>query len=69
LQRDNWWPTYIDHVGFTLISLFEGFTIVSGINVDAPGWLIAMVAVWGVIVGGRVLHGLQSPSGHLPARS
>ena len=30
MQHDGWWPIYVDHIGFTLISLFEGFIIVSG---------------------------------------
>jgi len=61
-QHDDWWTIYVDHIGFTLISLFEGFIIVSGIDLGAPGWLTAVVAVLGVVVGNRVLHGLQTPS-------
>jgi hypothetical protein len=68
-QRDGWWTIYVDHIGFTLISLFEGFIIVSGIDLGAPGWLTAIVAVLGVIVGNRVLHGLQTPSGRSHATS
>ena len=30
VQHDDWWTIYVDHIGFTLISLFEGFIIVSG---------------------------------------
>ncbi len=62
VQPGDWWATYVDHIGFTLISLFEGFIIVSGIDLGAPGWLTAAVAVLGVVVGNRVLHGLQTPS-------
>jgi hypothetical protein len=62
VQHDGWWPIFVDHIGFTLISLFEGFIIVSGIDLGAPGWLTAVVAVLGVVVGNRVLHGLQAPS-------
>ncbi len=36
----------MDDIGFTLISLFEGFIIiVSGIDLGAPGWPTAVVAV------------------------
>ena len=41
----------VDHVGFVLISLFDGFVIVSSLDLQAPGWLIAVVAVGGVVVG------------------
>jgi uncharacterized membrane protein len=61
-QPDDWWTLYVDHIGFTLISLFEGFIIVSGIDLGAPGWLTAVVAVLGVVVGSRVLHSLQTPA-------
>ncbi|SRR6266487_1351159 len=41
----------IDHVGFVLISLFDGFAIVSALDLQAPGWLVAVVAVGAVGVG------------------
>jgi hypothetical protein len=41
----------IDHVGFVLISLFDGLVIVSALDLQAPGWLIAVVAVGGVALG------------------
>src|SRR5712692_3306811 len=69
MQHDGWWPIYVDHIGFTLISLFEGFIIVSGIDLGAPGWLTAIVAVLGEVVGSRVLHGLQTPARQLHAKS
>lgn len=42
---------YIEHIGFTLISLFEGFVIVSGINAGFAWWLVALLAVLGVLLG------------------
>jgi len=41
----------IDHVGFVLISLFDGFVIVSALDLQAPGWLVAVIAVRAVGVG------------------
>ncbi len=41
----------VDHVGFVLISLFDGFAIVSAIDLHAPGWLIAIIAVGAVAIG------------------
>jgi hypothetical protein len=69
MQHDGWWTIYVDHIGFTLISLFEGFIIVSGIDLGAPGWLTTVVAVLGVVVGNRILHSLQTPSRQSHAKS
>jgi hypothetical protein len=41
----------IDHIGFNLISLFDGFVIVSALDVHAPGWLVAVMAVGAVALG------------------
>jgi hypothetical protein len=41
----------VDHVGFVLISLFDGFAIVSALDLGAPGWLVAIIAVGAVGVG------------------
>ncbi len=41
----------IGHVGFVLISLFDGFAIVSALDLHAPGWLVAVIAVGAVGVG------------------
>jgi hypothetical protein len=41
----------IDHVGFNLIALFDGFAIISAIDLQAPGWLVAVIAVAAVAVG------------------
>lgn len=60
-------PRYVDHIGFTLIALFEGFIIVSGIDVGAPPWLTAAAAVLGVLVGNRTLHRIQA-QGNRPAQ-
>ena len=59
-QGDRWFPRYADGIGFTLISLFEGFIIVSGIDLRAPAWLIAAAAVLGVVAGRTVVRGIQT---------
>jgi len=41
----------IDHIGFNLISLFDGFSIVSSLDLQAPGWLVAVIAVGAVALG------------------
>jgi hypothetical protein len=50
-HQNNWTQGYIEHIGFTLISLFEGFIIVSGLNSGFPGWLVALLAILGVLAG------------------
>jgi uncharacterized membrane protein YfcA len=50
-QQNNWKQEYIKHIGFTLISLFEGFIIVGGLDIGVPGWLIALLAIFGVFTG------------------
>lgn len=39
------------HIGFVLISLFDGFAIVSSLDLHAPGWLVAVIAVGAVAIG------------------
>lgn len=41
----------IDHIGFNLIALFDGFAIISSIDLQAPGWLVAVIAVAAVAIG------------------
>ncbi len=47
----DWRNDYISHVGFTLISLFDGFVIVGALDMNAPGWTVGLVGVLGVVVG------------------
>lgn len=55
-QQKQWKLGYVEHIGFTLISLFEGFIIVSGLDAGLPGWLVGLAAVVGLF-GGRWLIG------------
>src|SRR6266496_2666448 len=50
-KQKGWQPDAIKDIGFTLISLFEGFIIVGGIDVGFPGWLIAVAAILGFLLG------------------
>src|SRR6266498_2908369 len=56
-QQNHWKLGYVEHIGFTLISLFEGFIIVGGIDLGLPVWLVAAVATAGLLAG-RWLIGL-----------
>jgi hypothetical protein len=55
----GWRPRYLDDVGFTLISLFDGFVIVLAIDLKAPGWLVAVIAVAGVAAGVLAMNRLK----------
>jgi hypothetical protein len=47
----GWRPRYLDDVGFTLISLFEGLVIVAAIDLGLSAWLVALIALGGVAGG------------------
>lgn len=44
-------PAYVDHLGFTLVALADGFAVVAVIRAGVPGWLVAAVAVGVVVIG------------------
>lgn len=54
----NWRKALIGHLGFVMISLFDGFCIVSAIDLRLPPWLIVTVAVLGVVIGVVVIRAL-----------
>lgn len=47
----GWRSRYVDHVGFTVISLFDGFAIVAAIDLGAPLPVVIGVGVGGVVAG------------------
>ncbi|MGH3976244.1 MAG: hypothetical protein ACRDS9_23405 [Pseudonocardiaceae bacterium] len=42
---------YLNHVGFTLIALFDGFAVVAVLRAGAPAWLVAVTAVGIPVIG------------------
>jgi hypothetical protein len=46
----------LNHVGFTLISLFDGFVIVAVLTRGGPVWLAVVAGVLGVVVGRALMH-------------
>jgi hypothetical protein len=44
-------PGFIDHVGFTLVALADGFAVVTAIRSGLPGWAVGAVAVGIVGIG------------------
>ena len=57
-QSDGWRKRFIGHVGFVMISLFDGFCIVSAIDLGMPVAVVVTVAVLGVVVGVVVIRHL-----------
>jgi hypothetical protein len=47
---------YLEHLGFTLIALADGFAVVAAIRGGAPGWTVAVLAVGVVVVGHLTLQ-------------
>jgi hypothetical protein len=64
-QQVGWKRAYIEHIGFTLISLFEGFVIVSGLTSGFPGWAVGILAILGVLIG-RWLIGIAQKRAEKP---
>jgi uncharacterized membrane protein len=62
-RSGQWRQPYVEHVGFTLIALWDGFVIVLAIDLGAPGWLVGVLAVLGVVVGNRALHWAEARAG------
>jgi hypothetical protein len=56
----GWQARYTNHVGFTVISLFDGFTVVAAIDVGAPLPAVIMVAVVGVGAGIITINRVQT---------
>jgi uncharacterized membrane protein len=54
-QADGWSEASVRHIGFTLISLFEGFVIVGALNAHAPVWLVGAIAGVGIVAGRRMV--------------
>lgn len=59
--------SYVAHVGFTLVALFDAFIVILVLNAGAPGWLVAaagvLIAVAGHFVLGAVRERLAGSTG------
>jgi hypothetical protein len=62
-RTGQWRLPYMEHIGFTLIALWDGFVIVLAIDLGAPGWLVIVLAVLGVVAGNRALHWAEARAG------
>ena len=59
VAAQGWALRMTDHLGFAVISLFDGFVIVAAIRGGLPGWAVGAIAVSGVATGIVVLNALK----------
>lgn len=59
-RTEDWQARYVDHVGFTVISLFDGFSVVAAIDLGAPLPVVIGVAVLGVVTGIITINAVKS---------
>ncbi|HEY2643012.1 MAG TPA: hypothetical protein VGI56_04585 [Galbitalea sp.] len=55
-QDEDWRKKFAGHVGFVLISLFDGFCIVTAIDLHLPPVVTVIVAILGVAAGILVIR-------------
>ncbi|MEF2976099.1 hypothetical protein [Subtercola sp. YIM 133946] len=55
-REPGWRARYVDDVGFTLISLFDAFTVVGAIDMGAPVPVAIGVGAVGVVAGILVVN-------------
>lgn len=58
--------SYVDHVGFTLVALFDAFVVILVLDLSRSGWLAAAV---GVVIAAAGHFVLRAVRGRLTARS
>lgn len=47
----GWKGPYVDNLGFTLITLFDGFVIIAALDLHAPVWVAVVIGILGVVAG------------------
>jgi len=64
-RSGQWRLPYMEHIGFTLIALWDGFVVVLAIDLGGTRLLAVVLAVLGVVVGNRALHRAEGRAGVL----
>ncbi|HEV2778613.1 MAG TPA: hypothetical protein VGX25_04360 [Actinophytocola sp.] len=57
--RDAGSPSYVGHIGFTLVALFDAFVVVAVLNAGAPVWAVVAAGVLIAVAGHFVLGALR----------
>ncbi|MQA15434.1 MAG: hypothetical protein GEV09_15055 [Pseudonocardiaceae bacterium] len=52
--------SYVEHIGFTLVALFDAFAVIAVLNSGAPGWMVATIGVLIAVAGHFVLRATRS---------
>jgi hypothetical protein len=50
----------LDHLGFTLVALFDAFVVIGALDLGAPGWLLGVVAIAVAAIGHAWITRLKS---------
>ena len=66
VPHEGWQLRLASHLGFNLISLFDGFVIVAAIDLHAPVWAVVVLALLGVLAGSWAVGRLKAP--YLPGK-
>lgn len=64
LRPSGWRRGLVAAAGFTLISLFAGFVIITSLDAGAPGWAAAVIAVAGIAVGRKAVQRAEAMAAH-----
>jgi hypothetical protein len=51
---------YLDHLGFTLVALFDGFVVILALDVGGAAWMAAVAGVLGAVAGHLALRALKA---------
>lgn len=54
---------YMDDVGFVLVALFNGFVIVSALDLNAPSWAVGSLVLLAVLVGHHAIAQAKDHAG------
>lgn len=61
LPEPNEPPTaaYLDHLGFTLVALFDGFVVILALDLGGTAWMAAVVGGLGAVAGHLALRAVK----------
>jgi hypothetical protein len=57
---------YLNHLGFTLVALFDGFVVILAIDLGAVTWMAAVVGGLGAVAGHLALRAVKARTASRP---